>query len=46
MLDRVATENNLSDTPESILNTDESGIKINNKTHPVIREKGSKILMS
>jgi hypothetical protein len=43
ILDKVATENNLSDTPENIFNTDESGIQINNKPESVIREKGPNI---
>jgi hypothetical protein len=46
ILDKVATKNNFSDTPENILNTDESGIQINNKPDSVIREKGPKIFMS
>ena len=46
MLDNVATENNLSDTPENILSTDESGIQINNKTDSVIKAKGPKMFMS
>ena len=46
ILDKVATENNLSDTPENILNTNESGIQINNKPDSAIREKGHKILIS
>ena len=46
MLDKVATEANLSDTPENIFNTDDSGIQINNKPDSVIREKGPKVFMS
>ena len=46
MLDKVTTGNNLSDTHESIFNTDECGTQINNKHDSVIRENGPKILMS
>jgi len=46
MPDNVATENNLSDTPENILSTGESGIQINNKPDSVIRAKKPKIFMS
>jgi len=42
MLDRVADENNLSDTPGNIFDVDEIGIKINNKPDSAITEKGSK----
>jgi hypothetical protein len=42
MLDKVATENNLSDTPENIFNTDESGIQINNKPDSVKEKRGLK----
>jgi hypothetical protein len=42
MPENTATENNLSDTPGNILNTDESGIQANNKHDSVITEKESK----
>jgi hypothetical protein len=42
MLDKVATEDNLSDTPRNIFNFDESGIQINNKPDTITTEKGSK----
>jgi len=42
MPENTATENNLSDTPGNILNTDKSGIQANNKPDSVITEKGSK----
>jgi hypothetical protein len=42
MLEKAATENNLSYTPGNIFNTDESGIQINKKPNSVITEKGSK----
>jgi hypothetical protein len=45
MLEKVATENNLSDTPGNILNIDGNGIQINNKPDSVITEKGSKMFM-
>jgi hypothetical protein len=45
MLEKLATENNISDTPGNIFNTDESGIQINNKADTVITEKGLKMLM-
>jgi len=41
-LGKVATENNLSDTPGNICNIYESGIQINNKPDSVITDKGSK----
>jgi hypothetical protein len=46
MLDNVATETNLSDTPKNIFNIDDSGIQINNKPDSVIKEKGPKVFMS
>jgi len=45
MSERVANENNLSDTPGNIFNIDEDGIKINNKLDFAITEKGSKMFM-
>ena len=42
MLENVATENNLSDTPGNIFNIDESVIRINKKPASVITGKGSK----
>jgi hypothetical protein len=46
ILEKIATESNISDTPENLFKTDESGIQINNKPDSVIREKGPKIFMS
>ena len=43
MLEKAATDNNLSDTPGNILNIDASRIQINNKPNSVITQKGSKI---
>jgi hypothetical protein len=40
MLERVVTENNLSDTPGNIFNIDESGNQVNNKPDSSIREQG------
>ena len=45
MLEKVATENNLSDTPGNILNINGSGKQINNKSDSLRTEKGSKMLM-
>jgi hypothetical protein len=42
MLENVATENNLSDTPGNIFNIDESVLRINKKPVAVITGKGSK----
>jgi hypothetical protein len=42
MLDKVATEDNLSDIPRNIFNFDESDIQITNKPYTIIREKRSK----
>jgi len=39
MMEKVATENNFSDTPVNIFNIDESGNQINNKPDSAIREK-------
>ena len=39
-LEKVATENNLSDTPGNIFNIDESGLPVNNKPDTVITERG------
>ena len=41
--ENTATENNLSNTPGNIFNTDEILIQANNKPASVITEKGSKI---
>jgi len=41
ILEKVATENNCSDTPGNICNIYESGIQINNKPDSVISDKGS-----
>jgi hypothetical protein len=41
MPEKLVTENNLSERPWNIFNTDESGIQANNKTESVITEKGS-----
>jgi hypothetical protein len=43
MLEKVATENNFTDTPGNIFNIDEGGMQISNKADPVITEKGPKI---
>jgi hypothetical protein len=45
MLEKVATENNLSDTPGNILNIKGSGKQTNNKSDSVRTEKGSKMFM-
>jgi hypothetical protein len=45
VFERVATENNLSDTPGNILKTDVSGVQVNNKHDSVIIEKRSKMFM-
>jgi hypothetical protein len=42
MLENVATESNLSDTPGNIFIIDECGIQINKKPNSVKTEKGSK----
>jgi len=42
MLGKAATENNLSDTSGNICNIYESGMQINNKPDPVIKDKGSR----
>jgi len=42
MLERVATENNLSDAPGNIINNNESGIQINDKPDSV---RGLKVFM-
>ena len=42
MLGKVATENNLSDTPGNICNIYEDGMQIYNKPDSVITDKGSK----
>jgi hypothetical protein len=39
MLEKVATENNFSDTPGNIFKIDEGGIQINNKADPVITKE-------
>ena len=46
LLEKVATENTLYDTPGNIFKIDESGIQINNKPDSVIRAKKPKIFMS
>jgi hypothetical protein len=45
MLEKVATENNLSDTPGNIFKIDGSGVQINNNPNSVITEKGSNMFM-
>jgi hypothetical protein len=45
MLEKEATENNLSDKPGNIFNIDGSGIQINNEPGSVIKEKGSKMFI-
>lgn len=42
MLDKVATEDDLSDTPRNIFNFDERGMQISNKPDTKITENGSK----
>ena len=42
ILEKVTTENKLSDTPGNIFKIDRSGIQINNKPGIVITEKWSK----
>jgi hypothetical protein len=42
MLEKVATENNLSDAPGNVINNNESGIQINNKPDSV---RGLKVFM-
>jgi len=44
ILEKLATNNILSDTPGDFFNTGKIGIQINNKTDSLIREKGPKIL--
>jgi hypothetical protein len=44
MLENVARENNLSDTPGNIFNIDESGLQLNKKPASVITENASKIV--
>jgi len=39
-MEKVATKNNLSDTPGNIFNIDESGLPVNNKPDTVITENG------
>ena len=39
MLDKEATEDNLSDTPRNIFNFDESGMQINNNPDTIITKK-------
>jgi hypothetical protein len=39
-LEKVATENNLYDTPGNIFNIDESDLPINNKPDTIVTEKG------
>jgi len=43
MLEKVATDNILSDTPGNFFNIDKNGTQINNKPGCLIREKGQKI---
>jgi hypothetical protein len=43
VLEKVETENNLSDTPGDIFNTDKSGAQIYNKFDPAITERDLKI---
>jgi hypothetical protein len=45
MMEKVATENKLSNTPGNILNINGSGKQINNKSDSVRTERGSKMLM-
>jgi hypothetical protein len=45
MLEKAATENNLSDKSGNIFNIDEIGTQINNKPDSVITENGSKIFI-
>jgi len=42
MLEKVATENNPSDTPGNIFNIDKSGTKIDKKPDPVMTYKSAK----
>jgi len=42
MLEKMATENNPSDTPGNIFNTDKRGIKIDNKPDSVMTYKSVK----
>jgi hypothetical protein len=42
MLEKVATENTLADTPWNIFKIDESGLLVNNKPGALITEKESK----
>jgi hypothetical protein len=39
-LEKLATENNLYDTPRNIFNIDESGLPINNKPDTIVTENG------
>ena len=43
IMEKVAADTNLSDTPGNIFNIYESGIQINNKPDSVIAEKRSKM---
>ena len=45
MLEKVATENKLSDTPGNIFNINGNGKQINNKSDSVRTERGSKMFM-
>ena len=45
MLEKLATANNLSNTPGNILNADGSDIQLNNKSDSVIIERESKMFM-
>jgi hypothetical protein len=45
MFEGVTTENNLSDTPGNILNTNIRGIQVNNEPDSVIKEKRSKMFI-
>jgi hypothetical protein len=42
MLEKAATDSNLSDTPRNIFNIYESVIHVNNKPESVITQKGPK----
>ena len=41
MVEKIATENNLTGTPGNVFKIDEIGIQLNNKPDAIITQKGS-----
>lgn len=45
MVEKVARENNLSDTPGDVFKINESGILLNNKPYTIITQRGLQVFI-